>query len=152
MLDNHGPQDRQFRLASWRSCSLHTPVLLAIEEGAVEWDQMAGPVDSTVRHLTAHASGLDVSSHWVAAEPGKRRIYSTPGFEVLADVVHRRPASLSLYYLAEALLQPLGLGASRFPWPRRPGSPFPIWTGHCLGTAGFRSQRPLMLIDSHFTV
>ena len=33
-------------------------VLVAVEEGAVEWDTPAGPDGSTVRHLIAHTSGL----------------------------------------------------------------------------------------------
>ena len=89
-------------------------MLLAVEEGAVEWDRHPGrPEGSTVRHLIAHASGLDVTEHRVVARPGTRRIYSTPGFEVLAATVHEASSIPFDRYLAEAVLRPLGMGSTQ---------------------------------------
>jgi CubicO group peptidase (beta-lactamase class C family) len=59
--------------------------LVAVEQGAVELDEPAGPPGSTVRHLLAHASGLAPDENSVIAPPGRRRIYSNSGFEALAD-------------------------------------------------------------------
>jgi CubicO group peptidase (beta-lactamase class C family) len=110
---SHGPQDREFRLASVTKLLTAYAVLLAVEEGAVEWDTPAGPEGSTVRHLIAHASGLDVTEHRVVARPGTRRIYSTPGFEVLADAVHEASGIPFDRYLSETVLRPLGMGSTQ---------------------------------------
>jgi CubicO group peptidase (beta-lactamase class C family) len=49
----------------------------------------------------------------VLAEPGRRRIYSNTGFEVLADAVEGRVGIPFGQYLAEAVLQPLGMAGTR---------------------------------------
>jgi len=108
----HGPQDREFRLASVTKLLTAYAVLLAVEEGAIEWDTPAGPEGSTMRHLIAHASGLDVTEHRVVARPGTRRIYSTPGFEVLAEAVHEASGIPFDRHLGEAVLRPLGMGST----------------------------------------
>lgn len=113
VVGEHGPQDRPFRLASVTKLLTAYAVLIAVEEGAVEWDQPAGPEGATVRHLIAHASGLDGHQHRVVARPDTRRIYSTPGFEVLAETVQAASGIAFPDYLAEAVFQPLGMAASR---------------------------------------
>jgi CubicO group peptidase (beta-lactamase class C family) len=65
-----------------------------------------------VRHLLAHASGLDFDTDAVLAPPATRRIYSNTGYEVLAAHVERATAMSFADYLTEAVLQPLGLGAT----------------------------------------
>ncbi|HZA17168.1 MAG TPA: serine hydrolase domain-containing protein, partial [Pseudonocardiaceae bacterium] len=62
VLGSYGPQDRPFRLASVTKLLSAYAMLLAVEEGAVDFDQPAGPPDSTVRHLLAHTSGLAFDS------------------------------------------------------------------------------------------
>ena len=84
--------------------------LVAAEEGVVELDEPAGPPGSTVRHLLAHASGLPPEGEAPIAQPGTRRIYSNAGFEVLAAKVAEAAEMSFAEYLAEAVLQPLGLG------------------------------------------
>src|SRR5947199_194599 len=42
-LGTEGPQDREFRLASVTKLLSAYAVLIAVEEGGVEWDQPAGP-------------------------------------------------------------------------------------------------------------
>src|SRR5918997_4582087 len=88
VLGSAGPQEREFRLASVTKLLTAYATLVAVEEGAVEWDQPAGPEGSTVRHLIAHTSGLAFDEHKEMAKPGTRRMYSNAGFEVLADTVH----------------------------------------------------------------
>ena len=109
----HGPQDREFRLASVTKLLSAYAVLIAVEEGALEWDQPAGPTGSTVRHLIAHASGLAFDSNRVQARPGTRRIYSNTGFAVLADTVTESSGIGFADYLAEAVFSPLGMTSSR---------------------------------------
>jgi CubicO group peptidase (beta-lactamase class C family) len=82
---------------------------VAVEEGAVELDDPAGPPGSTVRHLLAHASGLSFDEERVMAAPGERRLYSNTGFEALADHVERATDIPFPEYLREAVLEPLGM-------------------------------------------
>lgn len=55
----HGDDSRVYRLASVTKPIVATAALLAVEEEAISLDDPAGPEGSTVRHLLAHASGLD---------------------------------------------------------------------------------------------
>jgi CubicO group peptidase (beta-lactamase class C family) len=110
VLGTHGDQDREYRLASVTKLLTSYAVLIAVEEGAVEWDQLAGP--ATVRHLIAHTSGLAFDSRTVQAQPGQRRIYSNAGFEVLAEFVQESTGIAFADYLAEAVFAPLGMTAS----------------------------------------
>jgi CubicO group peptidase (beta-lactamase class C family) len=109
----HGPQNREFRLASVTKLLSAYAVLIAVEEGALEWDQPAGPTGSTVRHLISHASGLAFDSLEVPARPGTRRIYSNTRFAVLADVVTTSTDITFADYLTEAVFTPLGMTSSR---------------------------------------
>ena len=86
---------------------------VALEEGTVGLDDTAGPPGSTVRHLLAHASGLDFDSDVVVAPPGVRRIYSNRGIEVLADTVARAAGIPFGDYLREGVLEPLDMAATR---------------------------------------
>jgi CubicO group peptidase (beta-lactamase class C family) len=109
----HGEQDQLFTLASVTKLLTAYATLIAVEEGAVEWDQQAGPEGSTVRHLIAHAAGLAFDEHKVVAPPGERRLYSNAGFEVLADTVRDACGIPFARYLADAVLRPLGMAATR---------------------------------------
>ena len=113
VLGSAGPQGREFKLASVTKLLTAYATLVAVEEGAVEWDQPAGPEGSTVRHLIAHVSGLAFDEHKVMAQPGTRRMYSNAGFEVLADTVHEASGIPFAEYLTEAVLAPLGMESSR---------------------------------------
>lgn len=84
-------------------------VLQLHESGAVGLDEPAGPAGSTVRHLLAHASGLAVDSDRVLAPPGRRRVYSNRGFEVVADHVAQRAGRPFGDLLNEWVVEPLGL-------------------------------------------
>ncbi|MGH3695022.1 MAG: serine hydrolase domain-containing protein [Pseudonocardiaceae bacterium] len=113
VLDRHGPQDRPFLLASVTKLLSAYAVLLAVQEGAVDLEAPAGPHGSTVRHLLAHTSGLAFDSARVVAAPGTKRIYSNTGFEVLAETVSASSGIRFADYLAEGVLQPLGMASSR---------------------------------------
>ena len=65
-------------------------VLVAVEERTLSLDDAAGPPGATVAHLLAHASGLGPDRFEVLARPGRRRIYSNAGFEVLAGHLTER--------------------------------------------------------------
>ncbi|MGH3586284.1 MAG: serine hydrolase domain-containing protein [Pseudonocardia sp.] len=108
-----GDTDRVFALASVTKPLAAYAVLVAVEEGAVEWDTPAGPEGSTVRHLAAHTSGLSFSDGVVQAPPGTRRIYSNVGFEVLGATVAEAAGMPFAQYLDEAVLAPLGMADTR---------------------------------------
>jgi CubicO group peptidase (beta-lactamase class C family) len=111
VVGSHGPRDRVFRWASVTKLVTTVAVLVAAEEGVVDLDEPAGPPGSTVRHLLAHASGLSFDAGPPIAKPGQRRIYSNAGFEALGEHVEAAAEMSFAEYLAEAVLQPLGLGA-----------------------------------------
>lgn len=113
LLAVRGDEDRVYRLASVTKPIVAVAALLAVEEEAISLDEAAGPEGSTVRHLLAHASGLDFSDRGkVRAGPGERRIYSSAGFEVLADHIADATGIAFPDYLTEAVCQPLGMGST----------------------------------------
>lgn len=88
--------------------------LVALEEGIVRLDDEAGPPGATLEHLLSHASGLSFADrNVVLARPGARRIYSNAGFEVLAEHLAAAAGMPFSRYLAEAVLEPLGLATTR---------------------------------------
>ncbi|HEX4222260.1 MAG TPA: serine hydrolase domain-containing protein [Pseudonocardiaceae bacterium] len=112
-LGGFGDLDREYPLASVTKLFTAYATLIAVEEGAVEWDQPAGPDGSTVRHLIAHASGLAYNENKAVAAPGTRRLYSNTGFEVLASTIAEASGIAFADYLDEAVFQPLGMKSSR---------------------------------------
>ena len=108
-----GEQEREFRLASVTKPVVAYAVLIAVEEGAVDWDDPAGPEGATIRHLAAHTSGVSFEEGKVQAKPGARRIYSNRGFELLGDAVAAGAGMPFADYLEEAVLAPLGMTSTR---------------------------------------
>ncbi|MEU7769216.1 serine hydrolase domain-containing protein [Nocardia sp. NPDC049190] len=109
---SEGDADRVFPLASVTKPLVAYAVLVAVEEGAVELDQPAGPPGATVRHLLAHTSGFAFDTTDIQAAPGTRRIYSSAGFEVLAEFVTEQTGIAFDEYLRDAVFRPLGMAAS----------------------------------------
>jgi CubicO group peptidase (beta-lactamase class C family) len=66
-----------------------------------------------VRHLLAHASGVGPADDTVLAAPGKRRIYSTRGFDLLGDLVSTRVGKPFPEYVAAEVFEPLGMAGTR---------------------------------------
>ena len=110
LVATHGPRERPFSWASVTKPVVALSVLVAAEEGTVDLDEPAGPPGSTVRHLLAHASGLFEGREPISP-PGRRRIYSNAGFELLAELVEERAEMPFADYLGQAVLTPLGLDA-----------------------------------------
>ena len=91
----HGPVDEVLPLASVTKPLAALAVLVAVDHGRID---LSDDVDDgrTVRHLLAHASGLPPEEGGPTTAPGKRRIYSNWGFELLGEHVEqavRRPFS-----------------------------------------------------------
>jgi CubicO group peptidase (beta-lactamase class C family) len=112
LAGSYGPTGHRFGLASVTKPLTAYAVLVAVEEGAVELDEPAGPEGSTVRHLLAHTSGLAFNEDRVMAAPGTRRIYSNAGFEALADHVAKATEIPFAEYLRQGVLEPLGMTAT----------------------------------------
>lgn len=113
VLARYGDPAAEYRLASVTKPLVARAAQVAVEEGVVDLDTPAGPPGSTVRHLLAHASGVSMNSAELMAEPGSRRVYSNYGFQVLAEMVEQHSGIEFGRYLAEAVFEPLGMGASR---------------------------------------
>lgn len=112
VLGTAGDQERRFPLASVTKLLSAYTVLIALDEGALELDQPAGPEGSTVRHLLAHSGGYDFGERTVRYEPGTRRLYSNAGFEVLGEKLEEATGIPFADYMREGLLQPLGMSAT----------------------------------------
>ncbi|PSL02772.1 CubicO group peptidase (beta-lactamase class C family) [Haloactinopolyspora alba] len=114
VLGHHGDADRVYPLASVTKLLTAYATLLAVEEGAIGLDDAAGPEGATVRHLLAHTGGLAFDQHKVVAPPGERRLYSSTGFEQLADAVAKRSGIPFAEYVQDGLLTPLRMTATTF--------------------------------------
>ena len=86
-------------------------VLQLAEAGDVDLDEAYGPPDATVRHLLAHASGLPFDGATPVARPGRRRIYSNGGFDLLGRLVEERSGDSYPDYVTSAIFEPLGMTA-----------------------------------------
>jgi CubicO group peptidase (beta-lactamase class C family) len=105
----HGDTERAYRWASVTKLLTAYAALVAAEEGTIDLDEPAGPSGSTVRHLLSHASGLPFQAGQPVGRPGARRVYSNPGIELVAELVAARAEMPFVRYLAEAVLEPLGM-------------------------------------------
>ena len=108
---SHGPEEHVFRWASVTKPATALATLIAVEEGALDLDEPAGPPGATVRHLLAHTGGLPFDAGPPIGRPGERRIYSNHGFDLLAEHVEARTEIAFPEYLREAVFVPLGMKA-----------------------------------------
>lgn len=106
---SRGDLTRSFRWASVTKPVTALAALVAAERRLIDLDEAAGPPGSTVRHLLAHASGLPFEAGQVLAAPGRRRIYSNPGFDALGALVAERAGRPFEAVLGEWVLDPLGM-------------------------------------------
>lgn len=111
-LGRRGDTNRVYPLASVTKLLSAYAMLVAVEEGAFALADPAGPDGATVRHLLAHASGLDFDTDAVRAAPGDRRIYSNTGFDILARTLTERSGIEFADYLQEAVLAPLAMSST----------------------------------------
>ena len=121
-----GAVETRFALASVTKLLTSLAVLVAVEEGSVGLDDGAGPPGATVRHLLAHAAGYAFDGDDVVSPPGRRRIYSNTGYEVLARHLEAASGVPFADYLREALLEPLGLGATSLDGSPAAGATAPL--------------------------
>lgn len=126
LVESTGPLDRSLRWASVTKVLTAMATWVALEEGTLELDQPAGPPGATVRHLLAHASGVDFETDHVHAPPGKRRIYSNTGFELLAATLADAAGMPFADYLGAGVLEPLGMAGTNLDGSPAAGAVGPI--------------------------
>lgn len=111
-VETHGDGSWRTRLASVTKPLAAWACLVAVEEGTLDLDAPAGPEGSTVRHLLAHASGLPFEGSEPVARPGRRRVYSNAGFDLLGETLAGEAGMMTAEYVGAAVFEPLGLGAT----------------------------------------
>jgi CubicO group peptidase (beta-lactamase class C family) len=100
----------RLRIASVSKLLAAYALLIAVEEGAVELDEPAGPPGATPRHLLAHTSGYGFDSDAaVLGPPGTRRIYSNRGIEEVARHLEHASGIPFAEYLRRGVTDPLGM-------------------------------------------
>jgi CubicO group peptidase (beta-lactamase class C family) len=104
-----GPFDRPFRWASVTKLLVAVAALDGAQRGLIDLDEHAGPPGSTVRHLLSHASGLAFDSNVILSQPGRRRVYSNRGIELVADLLAARSGRPFEELLVHEVFLPLGL-------------------------------------------
>jgi CubicO group peptidase (beta-lactamase class C family) len=111
-LGETGDVERRHEWASVTKLVTAMCVLRLIDAGVMALDEPAGPPESTVRHLLAHASGLGFDEGAAASKPERRRVYSNAGFDLLGTLVSERTGMPFARYATEAVFEPLGMHAS----------------------------------------
>jgi CubicO group peptidase (beta-lactamase class C family) len=97
-------------------------ILQLAEDGTVSLDEPAGPPGSTVRHLLAHASGLDIDGGGVLAAVGRRRIYSNAGYDLLGALAESRVSGSFAEQVDREILQPLAMTDTALEGPPASGA------------------------------
>lgn len=110
--ETYGDADRVFALASVTKLLSAYGVLMAVEEGNFGLETEVGPKGATVRHLLAHASGVGFDTREQQKPVGERRIYSSAGYEILADYVAETTGIAFADYLREGIFEPLGMATA----------------------------------------
>lgn len=101
-------------------------ILDACQEGVVHLEDEVGPPGSTLRHLLAHASGLDFDSDKVMAAPGARRIYSNTGINVAARHLEAATGQSFAQEMQDRVLDLLDMTGSELTGPPSHGLTGPI--------------------------
>ena len=101
-----------FRIASVSKPMTAWATLVAVEDGSVSLDDEVGTPECTLRHLLAHAGGYGFDTRDAIVSPGRKRIYSNTGYELVADHVAERVEMDFSDYIAEALFAPLGMDSA----------------------------------------
>jgi len=142
IVDDRGDVGVALPWASVTKLATALATFVAVEQGVLALDTPAGPPGATVRHLLAHASGLDFATPEIRAAPGRRRIYSNTGYEVLAATVARTVGRPFDAWMADAVLGPLGMTGTVLD-----GSPAAGLTGPLADLVGLAEelQRPWLV-------
>jgi CubicO group peptidase (beta-lactamase class C family) len=109
----HGPLDVALPWASVTKLVTACAVLVGVSRGVVALDDPAGPTGATVRHLLAHAAGLPFDGPGAITPPGRTRIYSNTGFDLLGAALEGAAGRPFGELLEDWVLGPLSMPATR---------------------------------------
>ncbi|MCL3777784.1 MULTISPECIES: serine hydrolase domain-containing protein [unclassified Actinomyces] len=118
-----GAVDEVFPLASVTKPLVAWSALVAAERGMLDLEAPATPErdgtvllpGATVADLLSHSSGVAFDSDAVLAPPGRRRVYSNRGIEILAErLVEATGAGLE-EWVEQTVLEPLGMASVLIP-------------------------------------
>jgi len=115
-LARRGTVDRILPIASVTKPLTAAAVLVEVAEGRLDLDEPVGPTaaqGATLRHLLAHAAGLDFDPGGRTMAPGVRRVYSNWGYEVAAEHAAARAGTPFATLLRDRVLGPLGMHDTR---------------------------------------
>jgi CubicO group peptidase (beta-lactamase class C family) len=113
LVASHGPLDAPLPWASVTKLLTAAAVLVGVQRGVLALDDAAGPPGATVRHLLAHAAGYGFDGPAVISPPGRSRIYSNTGFDVLADALAAAAGRPFASLLRDWVLDPLAMAETR---------------------------------------
>jgi CubicO group peptidase (beta-lactamase class C family) len=115
-VEHVGELDRPYRLASLSKPMTAWAILVAVEEGVIDLDRplrhVAAAAGATMRHLLSHAAGLPFDGTEPIATIERTRIYSNTGIELAAEELAIEASIPFGDYFREAVIEPLGLGAT----------------------------------------
>jgi CubicO group peptidase (beta-lactamase class C family) len=117
VVASRGPLAAVLPWASVTKVATALAVLAGVERGVLALDDEAGPPGATVRHVLAHAAGYAFDGTGIVAAPGRQRVYSNTGYEVLADRLADAAGRPFQALLGEWVLEPLGMAATRLTGP-----------------------------------
>lgn len=139
-----GGENYSYKWASVTKLASTVAMLIAKQKYLLDLDTQAGPPGATIRHLLAHASGVDFSSDQVHSKPGLRRIYSNRGIEIAAKACEEATGDSFVSWIENEVLFPLDLSRT-FLW----GSPAWGMKGTIGDLAAFASElmMPSLLDD-----
>lgn len=100
---------RTYRFASVTKLLTALTVLDAAESGIIALADPAGPTGSTLKHLLAHASGVNFEDGRVMAPAGSRRIYSNTGIDLAAAHLTATSGKDFKDEMWDRVLEPLGM-------------------------------------------
>ncbi len=111
-LHTYGDTTHRFRLASVSKLMTAWAALISVEDGSVSLDDTVGQDGCTLRHLLAHAGGYGFDNGAPIISPGRKRVYSNTGFEMLATYVSSKVGMEFDEYVFESVFAPLGMSSS----------------------------------------
>ena len=112
VIHHSGDLSRLYWLASVTKVIATRAALVAVDRGMLSLDQPVGLPGATVRHLLAHASGMEADHEKQIVPAGKRRIYSNAGIELLGRLVEQATATDLPAWIEETVLDPLGMSST----------------------------------------